>query len=139
MTLIGVAVIVMAIALVAVAIALVPALLEIKKTVVATREFLERTESELKPLITEIHEAVVDLKALTATVSEGSQNLKSLFDAAGETSRGLRTISSVVNGVTGVVSSSSLWLTGAKVAGRFIVERIKNRKQQRKGGIEHGE
>lgn len=139
MTLIGVAVIVIAIAIVAVAIVLVPALLELKKTVITTREFLERTETELKPLIIEIHEAVVDLKALTATVAEGSENLKDLFEAAGETSRGLRTIGSVVTGVTSVVSSSSLWLTGAKVAGRFVMERIKNRKQSRKGGSEHGE
>jgi uncharacterized protein YoxC len=139
MTLIGVAAIVMAIAMVAVAAYLIPALIELRKTVVATREFLERTESELKPLITEIHEAVVDLKILTATVSAGSENLKDLFEVAGETGRGLRTISSLVNGVTSVVSGSSLWLTGAKVASKFILERLKNRKQQRKGGADHGE
>jgi uncharacterized protein YoxC len=139
MTLIGLAVIIMAIAVVAVTVVLIPALIELRKTVVTTREFIERTETELKPLISEIHETVADLKNLTATVSAGSENLKELFEVAGDTGRGLRTISSIVNGVSGVVSSSSLWLTGAKVAGTFILERLKNRKQQRKGGNDHGE
>jgi uncharacterized protein YoxC len=136
---IGIAVIVMAIAIVAVAVALVPALLEIRKTVVAMRETLERTEAELKPLITEIHEVVVDMKALTATVSTGSESLKQLLEAAGETGRGLRTISTLMSGVSGLVSGSSLWLTGAKVASTFIMDRIKKRKQQSKGGEYHGE
>lgn len=139
MTLIEVAVIVMAIALVAVACALIPTLQEIKKTAMTARSFLERTETELTPLIAETKAAVAEVKTMTATVAKGGENLKALFEAAGDTSQKLHTISSVINGISGVVSSSSLWMTGAKVAGKFIIDQIKQRKQQRKGGSEHGE
>lgn len=139
MTLISLAVIVMAIAFVAIAIALVPALIEIRKTAVCTREFLARTEADLKPVITELHDTLADVRALTATFNAGSTNLNTLFAAAGETGRGLRTISSAISGVSGVVSSSSLWLTGVKVASKFIMERINKRNAQRTGGDNHGE
>ena len=139
MTLIGLAVIVMAIAVVAIAAVLIPALIEIRKTAVSTREILERTELELKPVIKELHETLADMKTLTATIAEGSDNLKSLFTVAGDTTRGLRTISSVLTGVSGAVSSSTLWLTGAKVAGKFIMEQIKKRKAKQQGGDNHGE
>lgn len=138
MTLIGLGVIVMALSMVAVAVALVPTLAEIRRTVVATRETLARTEAEMKPMIAELRETLADIKVLTATAAEGQGNIKELLEAAGETSQGLRTIGSAVNGVSCMLTSSSLWLTGAKVAGKFILDRVKNRRAHSTGGNEHG-
>jgi hypothetical protein len=52
------------------------------------------------------------------------EELQCFMTAVGETGRGLRTISSVVSGAAGALTQSSLWITGAKVAASFMMDRI---------------
>lgn len=134
MVIIPISVAVMAVTLVVLAVCLIPTLLEMRKTAVATREFLATAESELKPVIRELRETLADIKLLTQGAADKVEDVQIFMEAVGDTGRNLRTINTVVSAAAGLLGSSSVWLTGAKVAGRFILDRI-----SRKGGKSHGE
>ncbi len=124
MTIISLAAAVVAITMVVLAAVLIPAVIEIRKTAEATRDFISRTDAELKPILSELRATLVDLKALTGGIAENVDELKTFMGAVGETGRGLKTIGTIVGSVSGLLASSSLWLSGAKVAGKFLVEKF---------------
>ena len=124
MTIISLAAAVVAITMVVLAAVLIPAVIEIRKTAEVTRDFISRTDAELKPIHGELRETLADLKALTGGVAENIDDLKTFMGAVGETGRGLKTISTIVGSVSGVLASSTLWLSGAKVAGKFLMEKF---------------
>jgi uncharacterized protein YoxC len=129
MIIINIAAIVVAIAVVALVVALIPLIRELKATAVTVREIAVRMETDIQPTIKELHETLSDLNLLTAGAAEKVEDVQCFMSAVGETGRGLRTISSLVGGAATALSKSSLWLTGAKVAGSFMVDRfIKKRR-----------
>lgn len=129
MAIIPMAVVIMAITLVVLAAFIVPALIELKKTAISVREFLSATETEMKPIVTELRETLADLKVLTQGAAEKIDDVETFMEAVGDTGRNLRTINTVVGSVAGLLGSSALWMTGAKVAGRYILDRF-----SKKGG-----
>ncbi len=133
MDIIPIAVVVVAVTLVVLAAFIIPTLLEIKKTAAATREFLSCTESELRPVIKELHETLADLKVLTQGAADKVEDVQTFMEAVGDAGRNLRTINTVVGSVAGLLGSSSIWITGARVAGKLILERM-----TKKGGKSHG-
>lgn len=124
MGLIPLAVAVMAITLVVLAAFMIPAFIELRKTASAAREFLVGKESELKPIIRDLQETLADLRVLTQGAAENVEDVKVFMESMGDAGRSIQTINTVVGGVATVVGRSSLWLTGAKVAGKFILDRI---------------
>jgi uncharacterized protein YoxC len=124
MMIISLAAAVVAATMVLLAAVLIPAIVELRKTAVATREFITKTDAELQPILKELHETLTDMKALTGGMAENADDLKCFMGAVGETGRGLHTISSVVGAVAGVMGTSSLWLTGVKVAGKFLLDKL---------------
>jgi uncharacterized protein YoxC len=124
MLMISYAAVIAAGALVVLAAVMIPAILEIRRTAVAVRECVARVESELQPAIKELHQALVEVRTLTAVASSEAEELRSFMAAVGDTGRGLRTISTIVGGAASAIASSSLWLTGAKVAGKFVMEKF---------------
>lgn len=124
MDVISVAVAVLAITFVVLALFAIPTFIEARKTAVAAREFLSRTDMELQPVLKDLREIVDDLKAMTAEASEKAGNVTLFMEALGETGHNLRIINSVMGTIAGVMSSSSLWITGTKAAGKFILNRI---------------
>jgi len=131
MDLIGVAMIVAAVALVGLACFAIPVLLELKKTLAEFRKLTAITEEQIKPVMLDLHETMAELKILTREASERVEEVKGFTEAVGETGRHVRGINSLLGAVTGVISGSALWMTGAKVAGKFLVDRF-----SRKGGKE---
>ena len=129
MDIVGIAAVIVALTLVVLAAFLIPAVIEIRKTASALRDFVTGTDSELKPLLRDLQLTLADLKAITGEASTRTDDVKCFMEALGDAGRNLRTINSVVGSVSGVLASSSMWLTGARVAGKFIIERI-----SRKGG-----
>lgn len=129
----GIAVIVMAVTLVVLAGVMIPACIEIKKTAVASRETLARIEAELRPVLHELHETLVDAKLIVEETAANREEVTSFMGALGDTGRSLRTINNVAGSVAGVMASSSLWLTGARVAGKFMIDKF-----LRKEGKQHG-
>jgi len=124
MIVINIAAVVVAIAVVALVVALIPLIKELKTTAVTVREMVARVEADIQPTIQELHNTLADLNVLTAGAAEKIEDVQCFMSAVGETGRGLRTISSVVSGAATALSKSSLWLTGAKVAGSFLLEKI---------------
>ncbi len=107
----------------------IPAFIEARRTAVAAREFLARTDMELQPALRDLRLIIDDMKFVVAEASEKTGDIKLFMEALGDTGRNLRTINSVAGTVAGFLSSSALWVTGAKVAGKFILNRV-----SKKGG-----
>lgn len=129
MIIINIAAVVVAIAVVALVISLIPLIKELRTTAVAVRETVVRMEAEIQPTMKELHNALADLNVLTAGAAEKVEDVQCFMAAVGETGRGLRTISSVVGGAAGAIARSSLWLTGAKVAGSYMLERFTKKRR----------
>ncbi len=102
----------------------IPAFIEARKTAIAAREFLARTDMELQPALRDLRLIIDDLKFVVAEASEKTGDIKTFMEALGDTGRNLRVINSVVGVVAGTLSTSSLWITGARAAGRLIFNRF---------------
>ncbi|GAM10150.1 hypothetical protein OR1_02438 [Geobacter sp. OR-1] len=133
MVIVSIAVLIMAVTLIVLAAAIVPAFLEIKKTAAASRETLERIEADLRPVLKELHETLTDLKEIVHETAEKRDEVATFMEALGDTGRGLRTINGVVGSVAGILSTSSLWVTGAKVAGKYAVEKFLRKRRKADG------
>jgi len=124
MILINIAALIVAVAVVVLVIALIPLIRELKASSIALREFVVKMDNEVQPTIKELHAVLADLSVLTSGTAEKVEDVKCFMSAVGETGKGLRTISTVVSSISGALASSSLWLTGAKVAGSFMLEKL---------------
>lgn len=102
----------------------IPAFIEARRTAIAAREFLARTDMELQPALRDLRLIIDDLKFVVAEASEKTGDIKTFMEALGDTGRNLRVINTVVGAVAGVLSTSSLWITGARAAGRLILNRF---------------
>lgn len=130
MDVISISVAVVAITFVILAVFAIPAFIEARKTAVAAREFLARTDMELQPALRDLRLIIDDLKFVVAEASEKTGDIKLFMEALGDTGRNLRTINTVVGTVSGVLSTSSLWITGARAAGRLILNRFSKKGEQ---------
>ena len=124
MDIVGIAAVIVALTLVVLAAVLIPTAIEIRKTASALRDFITSTDSELKPLLRDLQSTLADLNTITGEASTRTDDVKCFMEALGDAGRNLRTINGVVGSVSGALASSSMWLTGARVAGKFILERI---------------
>ena len=129
--LIGLAAVVVAITLVVLAAFTVPALIEIRKTTASLREFITSADSELKPVLHELHQTITEVKVIVEGIASRTEDVTCFMEALGDTSRNLRKINSVVGTVSSVLASSTAWAIGVKAAGKFILERLS---KKRKGG-----
>ncbi len=124
MVIIGLAAVVAAITLVVLAAYLIPAIIEIRRTASAMREFLVCTEGELSSALKELRETLAELKELSNDLASKSGEVTSFMEALGDTGRNLHTINNLVGIVTGLVGGSSIWMTGGKAAGKYVIERL---------------
>ncbi len=130
MLLISLAVLLVAVTMMVLAAFMIPAFIEIRRTAVAIREISTRAESELKPVLHELHKTLSELKGLVEGAATKTEDVKSFMEALGDTGRNLRTINNVVGSVAGVLASSSAWMVGARVAGKFILERFLRKRKE---------
>jgi len=128
MTIVSIAVMIMAVTFVVIAAAIVPAFLEIRKAAVASREALERIEIDLRPVLNELQATLSDINLIVHETAEKREDVAAFMGALGDTGRGLRTINGVVGSVATVLATSSIWMTGAKVAGKYAVEKFLRKK-----------
>jgi hypothetical protein len=89
-----------------------------------TMNKVEQAAIKAETAVNDLHEALIQVKVLSAEATERLEEVRPLTEAISETGRHVRSINSVLGVVTSVVASSSMWMTGAKVAGRFIVDRF---------------
>lgn len=128
--LIDLAAVVVAITLAVLAAFMIPAIIEIRKTAASLREFITSADSELKPLLNELHNTISEVKIIAEGIASRTEDVTCFMEALGDTSRNLRKINSVVGTVSGVLATSSAWVVGARVAGKFILERLSKKRKE---------
>jgi len=120
----GVALNVVAITLVVLACFAIPVLIELRRALAELRKLTAQTEEDMKPLMQDLHETLSELKVLTREASGRVGEVRNFTEAVGETGRHIRSVNTVLGVVTSVISGSSMWLTGAKVAGKVVLDRF---------------
>jgi uncharacterized protein YoxC len=103
---------------------LVPVLLELKRTAISLRTVAETLQDEIKPLVKELRETVADIHVVTATTAENSEGVNLLLEELGHAGHNIRMINKVIGVATTLVAGSSTWVTGARVAGKYIADRL---------------
>jgi len=129
MVFINIAAVVVAAAVVVLVIFLIPLIRELKATAISLRETASRIENDILPTVKELHEVLAEVSVITEGAAEGMESVKTLMSAVGETGKGLHAIGSVVSNAAGTLSRSTLWLTGAKVAGKYLMERLTKKRR----------
>lgn len=131
MPLTGIALVIIAGALCVLVLTLIPTLLTIKKTAASVGDLADMVQNELKPTLHELTAVLTELKTVGEGVAEHTEDVKRFMAALGETGTNLSTINRSVGTVTGVLNATSIWATGAKVAGKYVIERY----LKKRGGV----
>jgi len=113
-----------ALTLVVLAFCLIPVLLELKKTAVAVRGFTETMQLEIKPLVKELRETVADVQVITSSTAANADGVNLFMEELGQAGHNIRMINKVIGVASTLVASSSAWVTGARVAGKYIADRL---------------
>jgi len=120
----GVALNVVAITLVVLACFAIPVLMELRRALAELRRLTAQTEEDMKPVMQDLHETLSELKVLTREAAGRVGEVRNFTEAVGETGRHIQSVNTVLGVVTSVISGSSMWLTGAKVAGKVVLDRF---------------
>lgn len=123
MTLTGIVLIIITIAICILVVTLIPTILTVKRTFESVGALSEMVQKELKPTIQELTGVLAELKTVGGGVVEHTDDVKRFMSALGETGDNLHTINRSVGMVTNVLNTTSVWATGAKVAGKYVLER----------------
>ncbi len=133
MSLIEIALIIIVVAACLLVLILIPAILTVKRTAASVGKLAEMVQSELKPTLQELTGVLAELKTVSGGVAEHTDEVKRFMSALGETGSNLHTINRSVGVVTSVLNTTSVWATGAKVAGKYMFERY----LKKRGGSNH--
>ncbi|HEY5514167.1 MAG TPA: DUF948 domain-containing protein [Geomonas sp.] len=113
-----------AVTFVLLAIYLIPVLQELKKTAVSLRNFSDTMQVEIKPLVKELRETVADIQVVTSATAANADGVNILLEEIGQAGRNIRMINKVIGVASELVAGSSAWVTGARVAGKYIADRL---------------
>ena len=113
-----------ALTLLVLAVCLIPVLLELKRTAISLRTFTETMQGEIKPLVKELRDTVADIQVVTGSAAANAEGVNVLLEELGHAGHNIRMINRVMGIASTLVASSSTWMIGAKVAGKFIADRL---------------
>jgi uncharacterized protein YoxC len=113
-----------ALTLVVMAICLIPVLLEAKKTAVSLRTLSDSLQLEVRPLVKELRETIQDIQVITGATAANADGVGILMEELGHAGQNIRMINRVIGVASTLVAGSSAWITGARVAGKFIADRL---------------
>jgi len=114
--------------LVIMALCLIPVLMEMRKTAATLRGLAESLQTELKPLIKDLRDTVADIQVVTSATAANADGVNLLLEELGHAGQNIRLINKVLGVASTVAANSSAWLTGAQVAGKYIIDRIKKKR-----------
>jgi uncharacterized protein YoxC len=123
MSVTGIALIIIAVAFLILVLTLIPAITAVKRSAASVGSLSDMLQQELKPTIQELTAVLAELKTVGGGVAEHGDDLNRFMTALGETGVNLSTLNRTVGVVAGVISATSAWTAGAKVAGRYLLER----------------
>ena len=127
MNLLAVAALVAALAVVALVAFLIPAILEMRKTLVALRSFIVVTEEKLEPALVELREVLADLRVVADATASKAEEVKTVMTALGDTGENIHRINGLISGAMDILHKPAAFLTGAKATGKYILDRIKKK------------
>lgn len=118
-----------AVTLVVLALCLIPTLLELRKTAVSLRNVAESMQQELQPLIKELRDTVADIQVVTSATAANAEGVNLLLEEMGHAGHNIRMINKVIGIASELAATSTAWMAGARVAGKYITDRLtrKNR------------
>lgn len=145
MSLAGIALIIIAVAFLVLVFALLPTIAAIKKTAVSAGSLADMMQTELKPVIQELNNlqrelkpliqetcvVVAEMKVVGGGVAEHTDDVRRFMAALGDTGTNLSSINRSVGTVVGALNTTTAYITGAKVAGKYLIERY----LKKRGGI----
>jgi uncharacterized protein YoxC len=123
MSLTEIALIIIAVSILILVLTLLPAIAAFKRTAASVGTLSDMIQVELKPTIQELTAVLAELKTVSGGVAEHTDDMHRFMTALGETGINLSTLNRSVGVVAGMISTTSAWTTGAKVAGRYLFER----------------
>ncbi len=112
---------VIAVAFCALVMALIPTIRSVKRTAESLAALQEMIQQELRPTIQELTAVLTEIKTVSSGVAEHTDDVKRLMSALGETGSSLHTINRTFGTAAGVLNTTSAWVTGARVAGKYIL------------------
>ncbi|CAH2030332.1 DUF948 domain-containing protein [Trichlorobacter ammonificans] len=130
MSLGALAALIAALALVVLVIALIPAIAAVKRTATSVSVLADLLTNELKPTIRELNDVLAELKTVGGGVAQHTDDVKKFMSALGDTGDQLTLINRSVGAVTGIVNQAGVLVTGAKVAGSYLLEHYLKRKMK---------
>jgi uncharacterized protein YoxC len=116
-----------AISIVVLAVYLIPVMSELKRTAQSLRSVSETLQVELLPLIKELRQTVADVQTVTGATAANIDGVNLLLEELGHAGHNIRMINRVIGVASQVVATSSAWISGAKVAGKFIADKVMNK------------
>lgn len=113
-----------AVTLVVVAFYLIPVLLELKKAAASVSTTSDSLLLEIKPLIKELRDTIADVQVVTSSAAANADGVNLLLEELGHAGHNIRIINRLLGVASQVAANSSAWMTGARVAGKFIADRL---------------
>jgi len=113
-----------AVTLVVLACCVIPVLWELKRTAVSLRTIAESMEAEVKPLVRELKATVADIQVITGSTAAHAEGVNLLLDELGHAGHNIRMINKVIGVASNLMAVSSAWMTGARVAGQVIIDKL---------------
>jgi uncharacterized protein YoxC len=113
-----------ALTLVVVAYYLIPVLLELKKAASSVSSTSESLLLEIKPLVKELRDTIADVQVVTSSAAANADGVNLLLEELGHAGHNIRIINRVLGVASQVAAGSSAWMTGARVAGKFLADRL---------------
>jgi hypothetical protein len=102
---------------------MIPTLLTIRRSAASVGELAEMVQRELRPTLQELTGVLTEMNTLGSGMAEHTDDVTRFMSAMGETGTNLHTINRSLSIVTGVLNTTTVWATGAKVAGKYLLER----------------
>lgn len=113
-----------AVTLVALAICLIPVLVEMKKAAVTLQTTADTLLQEIQPLLKELRDTVADVQVITSSAAANADGVNLLLSELGHAGHNIRMINKLLGIASELAHNSSIWMVGAKVAGKHIADRL---------------
>lgn len=102
---------------------------EIKRSATAIKEFLNRTEERMKPVLDDAEQVIKNLKGISSDVGTVTENVRNFSAVISEISANLKVLSSMISGASEGLSVRALGIkAGIKTALEVLIKQIKERR-----------
>jgi len=135
MTIIEIAVLLVAVAFAVLVGYLVPVLMQIRKTVAESEQLLSKMNAEVPGLLAELRSMSQNLNDVTNQAREGVEHAAVLLHAVGEVGESVQHVHNVVRGSSGTLLSNVVsMVAGFKAATKVVRERMRQEGGTHNGG-----